>query len=306
MRRIGIITKWLGLILVAMLLVWGVSAVTVLKNSVELTEKTPSDLRIATYNVHYIWADRATGPWSVGDWEERKESLAEAMATLETDIIGFQEMETFGRSSVSDTNLTLEWLLAQHPEFTAGATGDPASFPSTQPIFFRSDRFTLQDEGWFFFSATPDSIYSRTFNGSFPAFASWVELTDINTKQTFKVVNIHTDFKSYRNRRLSLELVRNRIEPWLAADETVFVIGDVNAWQGSRLHYILEAAGLTFAPVRASTYHANRGLHLFPAIDHIAYTSNVTHTKPPVVVQKKFLNAWPSDHYPVVVDVALE
>lgn len=270
-----------------------------------LPEKSTDAIRVATYNVHYISARSVNGPWSLGDWERRKAPLADAVGVLKADIIGFQEMETFGGRSDAAENLTLEWLLAEHPEYRAGAVGDPDTFPSTQPIFYRHERFTLVDEGWFFFSDTPDVIYSRTFNGSFPAFASWVELRDTQTQQTFTVVNLHTDYASYENRRRSLELVQERITPWLDNDRSVLVVGDFNAWLGSRLHAIVEEVGLTFAPVWSSTYHFDRGWHLFPAIDHVSYSDDFTVDQAPVVLQRQFQNQWPTDHYPVVVDLHL-
>lgn len=272
----------------------------------ELPEKNTGALRVVTYNVHYIIDRPGSGRWFVDGWESRKDALSDAVSILDADIIGFQEMETFGGGSISDANLTLEWLRKNHPEYTAGAVGDPNAFPSTQPIFFRDDRFTLREQGWFFFSETPDVIYSRTFNGSYPAFASWIELREIKTDKVFKVVNIHTDFSSYRNRRQSLELVSERIQPWLQSGESVLVIGDFNAWLGSRLHGIIEEAGLTFAPVWSSTYHVDRGWHIFPAIDHVSFSRGFAIDQPPVVFQQQFQGAWPTDHHPVMVDLLLE
>ncbi|MEP0641494.1 MAG: endonuclease, partial [Roseobacter sp.] len=127
---------------------------------------TPGALRIATYNVHYIIVFKETGPWSVGDWERRKTPLDLAFKEINGDVIAFQEMESFGGRSGSDVNLTLDWLLENNSEYGAAAVGDPKEFPSTQPILYRRDRLELQDQGWFFFSETPDVIYARTFNGS--------------------------------------------------------------------------------------------------------------------------------------------
>lgn len=298
-RVLQIIAGFSGAVIVFMVIVH----FTVFRDTTALSSPTDSTLRVATYNVHYIIAGRDTGAWSVADWERRKSPLSTAIATLEADIIGFQEMETFRWPDGGDENLTLDWLLQQHPTYAAGAVGDPDEFPSTQPIFYRTDRFRLLDQGWFFFSDTPDVIYTRTFNGSFPAFASWIELEDTHTSNTFKVVNIHTDFASYSNRKQSLELVRERIAPWLEAGEAVLVIGDYNAWRGSRLHQTIEAVGLSFAPVTASTYHFNTGLHVFPAIDHVAYSNAFSLASKPTVLQQKFRHEWPTDHHPVVVDI---
>jgi hypothetical protein len=70
----------------------------------------------------------------------------------------------------------------------------------------------------------------------------------------------------------SVELVAARITPWIAAGETVFAIGDLNARIGDKVANILAETGLDFAPVQGATFHFNRGINLFGAIDHIAAT----------------------------------
>lgn len=270
-----------------------------------LQTPTPGALRVATYNVHYIILFKETSPWSVGDWERRKGPLDLAFKDINADVIGFQEMESFGGRSGSDVNLVLDWLLAQNPDFAAAAVGDPRTFPSTQPILYRQDRLEMLDQGWFFFSETPDEIYSRTFNGSFPAFASWAMFRDRQTDKTFRTINIHTDYASRSNRLRSVELVADRIAPWANAGETLFVIGDLNARLGDKTVRILEDAGVTFAPVKGSTYHLNRGLNLFGAIDHIGTVGPVRLIGDPVVIRRRFDGEWPTDHYPVIAEYEL-
>ena len=262
-------------------------------------------LRVASYNVHYIVLGRATGDWSLADWERRKEPLAQAFAHLDADLVAFQEMESFGGGSVSEVNLALDWLLARHPGYAAAAQGDPAEFPSTQPIFYRRDRLRLTDQGWFFFSDTPDVIYSRTFDGSYPAFASWAAFTDRRSGASFRAVNVHTDYASRSNRLRSAELVAQRIGPWIAAGETVLVLGDLNARLGDSTLAILEEAGVSFAPVEGATYHFNRGLNLFGAIDHVGWAGAAAPAGDPVVVRRRFAGEWPTDHYPVVQDLLI-
>lgn len=298
---IGTLLKVLALILIGVIALVGCQT---FRNSgtSPLPPKDTQALRVATYNVHYIVLGQQTGPWSVGDWERRKGPLDLAFKEVNADVIGFQEMESFARGSGNNVNLTLDWLLQNNPDYAAAAVGDPTEFPSTQPILYRPDRLTLIDQGWFFFSQTPDVIYSRTFNGSFPAFASWAMFRDQQSDSVFRVVNIHTDYASRSNRLQSIALVADRIAPWIAEGETLFVIGDLNARLGERVVEILQDTGLTFAPVRGSTYHFNRGLNLFGAIDHIATVGDVSPMGAPVVLRKKFAGEWPTDHYPLIAD----
>lgn len=262
-------------------------------------------LRIASYNVHYIILNDATGPWSVGDWERRKGPLDKAFKALQADVVAFQEMESFQRGSDGSVNLARDHLLSQNPEYAVTGTGDWQEFPPTQPFLYIKDRLQPIDQGWFFFSETPDVIYSRTFNDSYPAFASWAQFLDRESGDRFRVVNVHFDYSSRSNRLLSAELVRDRISPWIAAGETMFLVGDINVLHGARTMDILEESGVVFDRTPGATYHLNRGVHVLGAIDHLSRTPDVALVGGPVVLQERFDGEWPSDHHPVYADYLL-
>jgi endonuclease/exonuclease/phosphatase family metal-dependent hydrolase len=302
MRRIVTGT---GLVLLALLLAVGCQ---VQRNSGgPLPGPQPGDaLRVVTHNVHYILLNQTEGRWSRADWDRRKTALDAAFKALAPDVAAFQEMESFADGSAGDVNLALDWLLAQNPDFAAAAVGDPADFPSTQPILYRRDRLELRDQGWFFFSETPEVIYSRIFNGSYPAFASWAVLRDRESGRDVSVINVHFDYSSWENRRRSAELVAAEARARLSAGERVVLLGDMNARLGSPTHAILEGAGLRFLPVQGATVHFDRGLNLFGAIDHVAFGPGVAAKGAPMVLRQSFAGIWPSDHYPVAADLVLE
>jgi len=233
---------------------------------------------------------------------QRRGAVDAAFKAMDADVVAFQEMESFARGSVQPVNLTLDWLTENNPDYGVAAANDPAVFPSTQPILYRADRLRSVDEGWFFFSDTPDTLYARTYNGSFPAFCSWATFEDRETGQRFSVFNVHFDYASSENRRRSADLVATRIRPRIAAGETVFVVGDINAGLGSTPVETLAAEGLDFTMVPGSTYHFNRGLNLTPAIDHIAVTGDMQALGEATILRGKFEGNWPSDHYPVIAD----
>ncbi len=262
-------------------------------------------VRVATHNVHYIILGQTEGRWSEADWQTRRYALDQSFKALGADIVAFQEMESWSRGSDGSVNLARDWLLDQNPGFAAAASGDWRQFPSTQPILYRTAALTLEDQGWFFFSETPDEIYSRTFNGSFPAFASWAVLRD-HEGRALRVVNVHFDFSSWENRRRSAELVRDRVAPWVAAGERVILLGDLNALHGSPTMDILEMAGFHFDPVPGATVHFDRGLRLYGAIDHIGISGPVSRSGGPYIQQRRFDGVWPSDHHPVIADLRLD
>ncbi|MBM9594970.1 endonuclease/exonuclease/phosphatase family protein [Rhodobacteraceae bacterium MCCB 386] len=268
-------------------------------------DRPPGAWRVATHNVHYILLRRPEGSWSVADWERRRPALDAAFKAIEADIFAFQEMESFAGGDDASVNLALDYLLERNPDYAAAAVGDWRRFPSTQPILYRKGRLRLVDQGWFFFSETPDVIYSRTFDGSYPAFASWAAFVPEEGGPEVHVLNVHLDYSSRTNRARSVALVRERVAGLLEAGRTVILLGDLNERAGSDVHRSLEQAGLRFAPVEGATYHFNRGINLFGAIDHVATTADVELVGEPVVLRQRFGGAWPSDHYPVVADVRL-
>ncbi|MDB2551259.1 MAG: endonuclease/exonuclease/phosphatase family protein [Paracoccus sp. (in: a-proteobacteria)] len=266
----------------------------------------PGTLRIATMNIHYIaLAASDDDRWSAAGWQRRRGAAAEVLGRLDADLIAFQEMESFRHGSDGSVNLARDDLLAAMPDFAAAASGDWRNFPSTQPIFYRKDRLRPEEQGWFFFSDTPEVIYSRSFDGSWPAFASWARFTDLETGQSLRLVNVHFDFRSGQNRLRSARLVASRIAPWLAAGEHVVVAGDLNAMAGSATADILRGAGLSLTPVRGSSFHFGRGLNLFGAIDHVLYDCDSVLTDRPVALRDNPGGRWPSDHYPVLAQIRL-
>ena len=189
-------------------------------------------LRLATHNVHYIDLRAADGPWSRAGWERRRGALAAAFEAMDADAVAFQEMESFAGGSESRDNLALAWLLERNPGFAAAAVGNPSEFPSTQPILYRRDRLEVLDQGWFFFSETPESLYARGFDGAPPSFASWARFRDRRDGAAFTLLNVHLDARSWENRRRSAELVAERAAARIADGETVLLAGDLNARNG--------------------------------------------------------------------------
>lgn len=252
---------------------------------------------VGSFNVHYISERRPKLPW-----EERRDAVSAAINELDADIIGFQEMETWMGRGVHGDNIQLEWVLLHSQQYSAAAVGDPETYPWTQPILYRPEKFESLQQGFFYFSDTPDQIYSRPWDQSFASFASWVQFLDLATNKTFRIVNVHFDHSSKVNRHGAARLVSERINPWLEASEPVVVLGDFNALSWFKTIDILEKSGLTLADGNASTFHFNKGLSLFPAIDHVLF-SGFEQQGDTQTLDKKYDGVWPSDHYPIRVDL---
>jgi endonuclease/exonuclease/phosphatase family metal-dependent hydrolase len=271
------------------------SILTVLMTSASLLHAAPADpFRVATFNVKYI-----VDPEGLPKWEARRDAVTVAVKATDADIIGFQEMETFAGGKFNRTNRQLDWVLETVPGYKAAAFGDPVKFPSTQPILYRPARFQLLGEGWFYYSTTPDVIYSRSFDGGFDYYASTARFRDRQSDQTVTVFNIHTDIRSAGNRSRATALIAERIQAAMIRGEKVIVLGDFNTGRYARNMRRLKKTGLEGTDLLRPTFHFGLGLGILPAIDHILHSSGIERIGEAQVHHDKSNGRYPSDHYPV-------
>jgi len=253
------------------------------------------DFSIVSLNIHYLVPETdRTG------WAERKHAVSAALNDLNPDIVAFQEMETFERGHFSSKNIQLDWVMSNNDGYSVGAYGSPEDFPITQPILYKTDRFSLSDQGFFFFSDDPDTPYSKPWRGDWPAFATWVLLKDVDSNQEIYVFNVHLDAYSRVNRIRSADLIRNRVDSRRRSNVPVIVAGDFNSLRRSRVIRLLADDLMRPVRLKGSTFHFGRGLNLYGPIDHVLHTPGIQPVES-VVVQKKWNARWPSDHHPVFV-----
>ena len=253
--------------------------------------------KVASFNIHYIVT--MNGPDR--EWEERKAAVTEVLKRVDADIIAFQEMETFKGGSFSRQNLQLDWIMDTLPGYEVAAYGDAAVFPITQPVLFRPEKFSLQEQGFFFYSDRPDEIYTPQWNGGYPYFSTWVRLASQCKQESLFLVNVHNDYSSRSNRMRTSRLIAER-KRLLSDDDPVIVLGDFNVRSTAKEIRILEDTGLAVVePSRAT----NRiwGMHLMPAIDHFIIDPRFETSGPIRVWRDKVNGEYPSDHYPISLEL---
>ncbi len=257
-------------------------------------------LRIVSFNAAYVRESK------VERWRRRAPAFAEALTALNPDLIAFQEMETFTGGHKSGLNRQLDAALAALPGHAAAASGDPDVFPWTQPILYRTARLEALDQGFFFLSDTPDTIYAPGFAGGFPFFCSWARFRDRDSGRAFTAFNVHVDVNSGAARDKSVALILDRMAQITGPGEPVILLGDFNALPGFPSVRAFQDAGLELTPASGPTYHFNMGLNLIPGpIDHIFLGEGLARAGAPFVLRGRFGGVLPSDHYPVGQDVRL-
>jgi endonuclease/exonuclease/phosphatase family metal-dependent hydrolase len=250
--------------------------------------------RVATFNIKYI-----VDPAGLSKWEARRDAVTDVISAIDADIIGFQEMETFAGGKFNHVSRHMDWIMQTVPGYKAAAFGDPKNFPSTQPILYRPDRFELLDQGWFYYSTTPDVIYSRSFDGGFDYYASTARFREKASDKSLLVFNVHTDIRSSGNRRGAILMIAERVREALAKGENVIVLGDFNTGRSTQNMRRLKETGLEGTDLLQPTFHLGLGLGLPPAIDHILHSSGLSRLGEAEVHKDRTNGRYPSDHYPV-------
>lgn len=257
-------------------------------------------IRVASFNIHYIVPSDEDE-----DWGKRKQAVTRVLKEIDADIIAFQEMETFEGGHYSYRNLQLDWINATTSDYKDAAVGDPKIFPSTQPILYKPSKFTVVDQGFFFFSETPDEIYSRQWDGRYPYFCSWVRFRGRYIGKEFYLFNVHNDYKSRSNRLKTSALIADRITKIVPENVPVVVLGDFNASKSSEEIQLLKAIGLSVVKPGGGTFRL-WGIHLPMAIDHVLVSKQFEPLSKINVWRDRYDGVYPSDHDPISVKLELK
>jgi endonuclease/exonuclease/phosphatase family metal-dependent hydrolase len=251
-------------------------------------------LRAASFNIRS--GLKADGRHS---WPLRAGACAAAIAGLDADVVGLQEVLLFQERG-----------LARRLRGYAGAGAgrrDGRARGERCTVVFRPSRLRL--DGWTvrWYSDTPWLPGSRSWGNPIPRIATLCRFTDMLTGQRLGFANSHWDGASARSRLRSAEALLGWLDPalpWL-------VVGDLNATvEDPSVARLLAAgftdtlAGLAARGPRSATHHTWDGGTDGTRIDHVlagrrweVLGATVAHITP--------AGRLPSDHWPVVADVVL-
>lgn len=263
-----------------------------------------ADFRVATYNVHYLDLDAGAGEeWGLSEWQARRGPLVAQVRQIGADIVAFQELETRGQGAGAD--VWEAWLLAALPEYRAAATDFGRGVAVGQPIFYRPEAFRLLDDGFAFFSRPDATFRSIRAIAGYPDAVTWARFEHRESGAGLTVFNVHLHFIDTSQRLRSAARVREMAEVAKARGDAVLVAGDFNARRNSRALKVFYEGGFRRAPQRGATFHFNKGLHLFGAIDHVLHGARAVPLGRTGTGNRQVNGVWPSDHYPLWTDFRL-
>lgn len=265
-------------------------------------------LRVASFNLRGDFdggaaTDKPDG-WLRKSGVHRRDLALRMARELDADVLGVQE-------AYANQLHELDAELDGHAYYGVGRE-DGASEGEHSAIYYRLERFQRVDSGTFWLSHTPEE--PSFFPGAAcRRIASWVVLRDFRADGAeLLVVNTHWDHVSGEARRHSGELIAQRL-PKLAEGRGVVVMGDLNATEQSEAVATLVGGELKLVdshrvaqPERGEnerTFHNFQGGEQGSRIDFVFHNGRLR-TVDARIVRTAYEGAYPSDHYPVVAELA--
>src|SRR5690606_10973434 len=259
-------------------------------------------LNVASYNIRYANPDDAKR----GDgWERRVPVIASQVHFFDFDLMGVQE-------ALARQLEDLDKLLIEYDRIGVGREDGKAG-GEFSPIFYKKDRLELLDHDTFWFSETPE-MPSKGWDAALNRICTWGKFRDRLSGEEFFHFKLHMDHMGQEARKNSSLLIVEKIRE-IAGDAPVILSGDFNFHQTHPNYQLIVKSGVvedTYeqAPVRMApngtfnrfsfegTGHDNR-------IDHI-FVNDKVRVNHYGILTISYKGHFPSDHFPVLVEVELD
>ena len=298
--------------------------VAILFTSISLSAQ---ELVVASYNIRN---DNSGDAKRGNGWAQRCPIICDQIEWNNVDIFGAQEVK---RNQIDDMLRELEGYA-----FVGVGRDDGKDKGEFSPVFYKTDRFKLLDQGTFWISETPEKIGVKGWDAALPRICSYARLQDKVTKKKFWFFNLHMDHIGVEARKEGAKLIARKITE-MCGNEPAMVSGDFNVDQNNEAYKTIVSQGVLTDSYEKSakryiqngTFNSfNPNLYTKSRIDHIFVTKqvNVSHyavltdgywtentmpaksikgeAAPKEISFQKYIHRCPSDHYPVMIRVTLD
>lgn len=249
------------------------------------------ELRVGTFNIRNSSADDGDDSWPV-----RRDATVAAIEALDADVVGLQEV-------LPDQLVYLREALPAYELVGVGrddgdATGEHAT------VLVRRTHWRVESHETRWLSVEPERPGSVAWDADLTRIATLVRLRHRENGQDLGIANTHYDHAG-ATARLESSLLLDR---WLAAEPDLpwVILGDLNATPDSEPLRALTNAGWrqTLPAEAGGTEHDFTGADDQDRIDHILIGKGLSCIGARIAYER-FDGRLPSDHWPVVADLAL-
>ncbi len=261
----------------------------------DITKNQTEGITVMSSNV------RCISPFDFGkkSWFYRAELIVQGVMNQTPDIIGFQEVTRYHYS----------YLVSCLQGYGSSIVyRDGSVFSEGCPIFYNTAKFELTEDGAFWLSETPD-VPSRGWGAAFNRVCSYAILREKATGKTLVAFNTHLDHVSEKARVNGIRLILEKIGAF--GGYPAVIMGDFNCRENSETYrcateLFSDAKYQTENTASGATYQ-NWGRSLNREnIDYFMISKTGITVNGYKVVTDTYDGAYPSDHFPIVIQISLD
>jgi endonuclease/exonuclease/phosphatase family metal-dependent hydrolase len=252
-------------------------------------------LRLMTFNLRF--ATPVDGP---NEWEFRKDLVVEVIGSHRPDLLGTQE------GTVPQLRYLEEHLPGYLPVTAHRQVDETCQYPT---IFYRDDRFLLEESDEFWLSETPRVHRSLSWGSAFPRLVTFGRFREPGRNTGFYFINTHLDHVSAAARREGARIIREFFYP---LNLPLILAGDFNEPPDDPVYreFIYADGPLqdTWREIQppaaeATTQHGFDGRPRGSRIDWILAAPLFRVLRVAIVTDNQN-GRYPSDHFPYEAEVA--
>ncbi|MCF1190039.1 endonuclease/exonuclease/phosphatase family protein [Mangrovimonas sp. AS39] len=255
------------------------------------------ELKVMTYNIKLDYPKEGENSWA-----NRKPFFINQIKFHEPDVMGVQEAMP---NQMKDMSLLL-------PEYTSLGVGrdDGKDEGEYSAIFYKKKKFKVLESSTFWLSETPEKV-GMGWDAVCNRVCTYALLQNQDTDEKFWVFNTHFDHVGKEARKNSALLIIGKIQELNKERLPVILTGDFNMEpEHESIQYILRTlkdsktiSNLDFGPTGTfNGFHFNEPVTR--RIDFIFVSENIQVNKYAVLSDNWDLR-YPSDHFPIVVELHL-
>lgn len=256
-------------------------------------------INIMSFNIRYNNPDDG-----LNAWPNRKARVASIIEFHDPDLLGLQEV----------LKGQLDELAQMLPEYEWVGVGrdDGLDNGEFSPIFYKSGRFDLIENGTFWLSESPQTAGSKSWDAALPRIATWALFADKSTSKKVFHLNTHFDHRGEVARIESAKLI-TRLLPSLAADAPAVVTGDFNKAPNSLVYSNLTELLYDSKSLSRKSPHGPEGTfggftveidESSERIDYVFVSEGIDVLRYGTL-SDQWNGYYPSDHLPVIAEVIL-
>jgi endonuclease/exonuclease/phosphatase family metal-dependent hydrolase len=255
------------------------------------------EVSLMTYNIRLDVASDGENAWP-----NRKEMLLSQLNYFEPDIFGIQEGMPHQVNYINEELQSYNFV---------GQGRDGGKKGEYSALFYNNTKFNLKESGTFWLSESPE-IVSKGWDAAYPRVCTYGLFKGKKSGKRFWVFNTHLDHLGMQAREEGVKLILSEMKRLNKRNYTVVFMGDFNLVPKSEpILSVLETmndsknvSGLKpFGP--EGTFN---GFNYFESqnrrIDYI-FVSKKSSVKKYAVLNNSYNLKYPSDHFPVFVELSL-